>query len=121
MTPPEMLFACNEAASSHPGTVAGVAKLRTAGHGKNVRVELNDIGRQFHQDIAPALPAGQAVPPRLLIRTYRRQPRQWDPDLAGIAPEVIERLAALGVLLIGIDSASVVVKKKLIASMCAGL
>lgn len=55
MTPPEMLFACNEAASSHPGTVAGVAKLRTAGHGKNVRVELNDIGRQFHQDIAPAL------------------------------------------------------------------
>ena len=44
MTPPEMLFACNEAASSHPGTVAGVAKLRTVGHGKNVRVELNDIG-----------------------------------------------------------------------------
>ena len=55
MTPPEMLFACNEAASSHPGTVAGVAKLRTVGHGKNVRVELNDIGRQFNQDIAPAL------------------------------------------------------------------
>lgn len=59
------------------------------------------------QDIAPALPADQAVPARLLIRTYRRQPRQWDPDLAGIAPEVIERLAALGVLLIGIDSASI--------------
>lgn len=55
MTPPEMLFACNEAASAHPGTVAGVAKLRTTGHGKNVRVELNDIGRQFSQDIAPAL------------------------------------------------------------------
>jgi len=55
VTPPELLFACNEAASSHPDTVAGVAKLRTAGHGKNVRVELNDIGRQFNQDIAPAL------------------------------------------------------------------
>lgn len=59
------------------------------------------------RDIAHALPADQAVPARLLIRTYRRQPRQWDPDLAGIAPEVIERLAGLGVLLIGIDSASV--------------
>ncbi|MCW5756713.1 MAG: 7-cyano-7-deazaguanine synthase [Phycisphaeraceae bacterium] len=50
-----MLFACNEAASSYPGTVANVAKLRSAGHGKNVSVELNDIGRQFNQDIAPAL------------------------------------------------------------------
>ena len=59
------------------------------------------------QDIAPALPAGQAVPPRLLIRTYRQQPRHWDPELAGIAPEAIERLAGLGVRLIGIDSASV--------------
>ena len=55
MTPPEMLFACNEAASSHPGTVAGVSKLRTAGPGKNVTVELNDIGKQLNQNIAPAL------------------------------------------------------------------
>lgn len=55
MTPPEKLFVCNEAASSYPGSVAGVAKLRSAGPGKNVRVELNDIGRQFYRDIAPAL------------------------------------------------------------------
>ncbi len=59
------------------------------------------------RDIAPALPADQTLPARLLIRTYRRQPRQWDPDLAGLAPELIERLAGLGVRLIGIDSASV--------------
>lgn len=59
------------------------------------------------RDIAHALPGEEAAPPRLLLRTYQQQPRQWDPDLAGIAPEVIERLAALGVLLIGIDSASV--------------
>jgi len=50
-----MLFACNEAASAHSGSAPGVAKLRTAGPGKNVRVELNDISRQFNQDIAPAL------------------------------------------------------------------
>ncbi|NUQ52551.1 MAG: 7-cyano-7-deazaguanine synthase [Phycisphaerales bacterium] len=55
MNPPEMLFLCNEAASAHPGTAAGVAKLRTTGPGKNVRVELNDIGRQLNQNIAPAL------------------------------------------------------------------
>ncbi|MBX3367419.1 MAG: hypothetical protein KF912_08925 [Phycisphaeraceae bacterium] len=55
MTPPEMLFACNEAASAYPGSAAGVSKLRTAGAGKNVRVELNDIGRQLSQDIPPAL------------------------------------------------------------------
>lgn len=55
MNPPEMLFPCNEAASSHPGTAAGVSKLRTVGPGKNVRVELNDIGRQLNQNIAPAL------------------------------------------------------------------
>ncbi len=55
MNPPEILFSCNESASSHPGTSSGVVKLRSVGPGKNVRVELNDIGRQFHQDIAPAL------------------------------------------------------------------
>jgi len=55
VNPPEMLFLCNEAASSHPGTAAGVSKLRTTGPGKNVRVELNDIGRQLNQNIAPAL------------------------------------------------------------------
>lgn len=59
------------------------------------------------RDIAPALPADQAIPARLLIRTYRLQPRHWDPDLAGLAPAAIERLAGLGVRLIGIDSASV--------------
>jgi len=55
VNPPEMLFLCNEAASSHPGTAAGVSKLRTTGPGKNVRVELNDIGRQLNQNITPAL------------------------------------------------------------------
>jgi len=55
VNPSEMLFVCNEAAAAHQGSVKGVAKLRTAGQGKNVRVELNDIGRQFNQDLAPAL------------------------------------------------------------------
>jgi len=48
------------------------------------------------------------LPPRVLVRTYARAPvRRWDPDLAAYAPEAIERLADLGVLLIGIDTASI--------------
>ena len=58
-------------------------------------------------DIAHALPAGEPVPARILIRTCRQQPRQWDPQLTGIEPGLVERLADLGVRLIGIDSASV--------------
>ena len=49
-----------------------------------------------------------SLPPRVLVRTYARVPvDRWDGALAGYAPAVIERLADLGVRLIGIDSASI--------------
>jgi arylformamidase len=47
------------------------------------------------------------LPPRVLLRTYARQPEGWDPELAAFAPQTVERLADLGVRLIGIDSASI--------------
>ena len=48
------------------------------------------------------------LPPRLLVRTYERMPAdRWDPELAAFAPETIERLADLGVVLVGIDTASI--------------
>ena len=47
------------------------------------------------------------LPPRLLVRTYHQAPTQWDAQLTGYAPGTIERLADLGVLLVGIDSASI--------------
>jgi arylformamidase len=47
------------------------------------------------------------LPPRLLVRTYARAPAGWDPLLAAYAPDTIERLADLGVQLIGIDTASI--------------
>jgi arylformamidase len=47
------------------------------------------------------------LPPRLLVRTYRQAPQGWDPQLSGIAPEVLARLADLGLQLIGIDTASI--------------
>jgi arylformamidase len=48
------------------------------------------------------------LPPRVLVRTYERAPLdRWDPDLAAYAPQTVERLADLGVTLIGIDTASI--------------
>jgi arylformamidase len=48
------------------------------------------------------------LPPRVLLRTYQNAPvDRWDADLAAYAPETVERLADLGVTLIGIDTASI--------------
>jgi arylformamidase len=47
------------------------------------------------------------LPQRVLVRTYARQPEGWDPDLAAFAAQTVERLADLGVILIGIDTASI--------------
>jgi arylformamidase len=48
------------------------------------------------------------LPPRVLVRTYERMPvATWDSALAAYAPETIERLADLGVTLVGIDTASI--------------
>ena len=48
------------------------------------------------------------LPPRVIVRTYERMPvDRWDDALAAFAPATVERLAALGVVLIGIDTASI--------------
>ena len=50
----------------------------------------------------------RALPPRVLVRTYERMPiDRFDDALAAYAPETIERLADLGVTLVGIDTASI--------------
>jgi arylformamidase len=48
------------------------------------------------------------LPGRVLVRTYEHTPvDRWDPHLAAYAPSTIEKLAALGVKLVGIDTASI--------------
>ncbi|AMO22043.1 arylformamidase [Ramlibacter solisilvae] len=48
------------------------------------------------------------LPPRVLVRTYARMPvDRFDEQLAGFAPDTIERLAARGVTLVGLDTASI--------------
>jgi arylformamidase len=41
------------------------------------------------------------------VRTYHRAPQGWDPLLAAFCPEAVDRLADLGVQLVGIDTASI--------------
>jgi arylformamidase len=48
------------------------------------------------------------LPPRVLVRTYAKAPLvRFDEALTAYAPETVERLADVGVRLIGIDSASI--------------
>ncbi|MGE3348153.1 MAG: arylformamidase [Ramlibacter sp.] len=52
--------------------------------------------------------AADQLPPRVLVRTYDRMPvDRWDAALAAYAPETVTRLADLGVMLVGIDTASI--------------
>jgi arylformamidase len=48
------------------------------------------------------------LPPRLLVRTYAHAPlKHFDDRLAAFAADTVERLADRGVMLIGIDTASI--------------
>lgn len=47
------------------------------------------------------------LPQRVLVRTYAQAPEHWDGQLSAYAPDTIERLADRGVLLVGIDTASI--------------
>lgn len=47
------------------------------------------------------------LPPRVLVRTCQRAPSHWVSNFSAFAPETIAWLAAHGVRLVGIDTASV--------------
>lgn len=52
--------------------------------------------------------ATDALPPRVLVRTCERAPiDRWDPCFAAFSPQTVLHLAALGVVLIGLDTASI--------------
>jgi len=69
--------------------------------GCGARIEWQHVAHAMQDASRPPLP------PRVLVRTYAQAPRQWDNDLTAYAPETVERLADLGVRLIGIDTASI--------------
>jgi arylformamidase len=60
------------------------------------------------EHVAAGLQGRGPLPPRVLVRTYHQHPAdRWDPNLAGLDPALVERLADLGVTLVGIDTASI--------------
>jgi arylformamidase len=46
------------------------------------------------------------MPPRLLVRTYDRQPSAWDDSFAALDPALLDELGARGGVLVGTDAAS---------------
>jgi len=68
-----------------------------------------DCGALVHwHHIAHAITAPQALPPRVLVRTCAQAAvERWDPELSAFAPDTVRRLADLGVVLVGIDTASI--------------
>ena len=69
---------------------------------------IHAIGRGPLVEWAHLAHALDDLPPRVLVRTRERACiDRWDPDLVAFAPDTIERLAERGVLLVGIDSASI--------------
>jgi len=69
---------------------------------------IHAIGRGPLVEWAHLAHALDDLPPRVLVRTRERAfVDRWDPELVAFAPDTIERLAAHGVLLVGIDSASI--------------
>lgn len=57
------------------------------------------------EDLAPH---AAGMPPRVLVRTFERAPvDRWVDEFAAYAPETLEWLADRGVILVGIDTASV--------------
>ncbi len=58
--------------------------------------------------LAAALNRPAPLPPRVLVRTYQHMPqRQWDGALSAFAPDTVALLADRGVVLVGIDTASI--------------
>ena len=56
------------------------------------------------QDVAHAL--DDTLPPRVLIRTYDRQPTTWDDGFAALDAALLDELGRRGVVLVGTDAAS---------------
>jgi len=83
---------------------------------ENIAHALGD-SRQGRSEDESAPPGGGAshsdgalgpLPPRVLVRVYERMPQDgFDNDLPAFAPETVALLADRGVVLIGIDSASI--------------
>lgn len=57
-------------------------------------------------DLAHALGRASDLPPRVLVRTARQAATVWTTDFAALEPALVDALADLGVVLVGLDTPS---------------
>jgi len=57
-------------------------------------------------DLAHALGRAADLPPRVLVRTARQAATVWTTDFAALEPALVDALADLGVVLVGLDTPS---------------
>jgi arylformamidase len=68
---------------------------------------INNAPRLSRDMVRDALAqTGVNIAPRVLIRTYARQPQVWDPAFTAISAEAVAWLAGQGVRLVGVDTPS---------------
>ncbi len=71
---------------------------------RDTRTAATFLNADASMGVRPSLPA---LPPRILLRTYREAPLlHWDEAFAAISPDAIDWLAAQGVRLVGTDTPS---------------
>jgi arylformamidase len=85
---------------------AGIGQVALEPYLGRCRV-IHAIGRGPLVEVEHLAHAADALPPRVLVRTCERAPAAWVDDFAAFAPRTLDWLAARGVRLVGIDTASV--------------
>jgi arylformamidase len=85
---------------------AGIGQVALEPYLGRCRV-IHAIGRGPLVEVEHLAHAADALPPRVLVRTCERAPTGWVDDFAAFAPRTLDWLAGRGVLLVGIDTASV--------------
>jgi arylformamidase len=85
---------------------AGIGQVALEPYLGRCRV-IHAIGRGPLVEVEHLAHAADALPQRVLVRTCERAPTAWVDDFAAFAPRTLDWLAGRGVLLVGIDTASV--------------
>ena len=91
----------------------GSCRVMTASSQRGARVSLEDLTFKGEVVLGHGIPESQGnsmsvFPQRVLIRTASfPDPEKWNSDFCSLEPSVIETLAELGVVLVGIDTPSI--------------
>lgn len=95
-------------ASRQLGYYLGPCRVVRTRAARRSRVELGDIATQLDPKDDSGMGIGRPLPPRVLIATGTApDPIHFSQDFAGLDPDLVDALAARGVITIGVDTPSV--------------